>query len=202
MAEEKENPFASKKKKSGGDDSAGSMAVKFGVYLVVFLLFSVAGYATNMVLFAGQTGASPTSPDQANAEMPNGQQDSVPEETLIVEEHGRSEDIKKEDLDYIEFQPIQANLNDERMSRYVQFAVVLAVHKEDKPEIAQEVESKRLILNNWLNIYVSGLELSQVRGRTNLNRLRREIQDYFNQELWPNKSPKIHDVLIKEFIVQ
>ena len=40
------------------------------------------------------------------------------------------------------------------------------------------------------------------RGPASLNRMRREILDAFNQELWPDQKPKIRKVLFKEFAVK
>jgi len=75
-----------------------------------------------------------------------------------------------------------------------------------KPEnfkLATETIEKRLPeLRSRLTVYLSGCTLEDVRGPKNLNRIRREIQDSLNRDLWPGGNPLIEEVFFKEFVVQ
>ena len=105
-------------------------------------------------------------------------------------------------FDYIDLDPITGNLNEPRLARYVRAAVTLAVHKDHAKEAIELVGKKKPELKNWLTVYLAGCSIEDVRGRENLNRLRREVQDSFNEQLWPDRKPVIDHVLFREFAVQ
>ena len=107
--------------------------------------------------------------------------------------------------DYYEFDPIIQNLDEPRLARYVRVTVILELPADDKTalkEIREHLDARRAKLNNWMMIYLAGCSLDEVRGENNLKRLQVEIKEAFNDQLWPDQAPKIHDVLFKDFAVQ
>jgi hypothetical protein len=53
-----------------------------------------------------------------------------------------------------------------------------------------------------MTTYFAGLSLEDVRGSRNLTRIKEEVQDQFNNILFPNTRPYIQRVLFKEFAIQ
>jgi flagellar basal body-associated protein FliL len=68
--------------------------------------------------------------------------------------------------------------------------------------VRSQVDKRLPELKNWLAVYLAGRTLDEVRGAQSLNRVRREICDAFNEQIWPQQPPRIHHVLLKEFAVQ
>jgi len=110
-----------------------------------------------------------------------------------------------EDLEkcvYKDLDAITANLDEPRLARYVHACITLAIAEEEFAAAAPVIDAKMLVLRDWLTVYLASLTLDEVRGPASLNRMRREILDAFNQELWPDQKPKIRKVLFKEFAVK
>ena len=105
-------------------------------------------------------------------------------------------------FEYIEFGAVTVNLDEPRMARYLQALPILAVRKEHKTVVAKLIELKMPELNSWLTVYLHGCTLDDVRGTKNLNRIRRELRDAFNDQLFGNGRPLINHVLFKEFKIQ
>jgi flagellar basal body-associated protein FliL len=59
-----------------------------------------------------------------------------------------------------------------------------------------------MLLRDWLTTYFAGLSLEDVRGSRNLNRIKRDVQDQFNELLFPGTKPFVRQVLFREFAVQ
>jgi flagellar basal body-associated protein FliL len=107
-----------------------------------------------------------------------------------------------EEYGYYDLEPIVANLHDPRRSRYIRATITLATRKGDLSGVQSAVERRSPELKNWLIEYLSGQALDEVGGQKNINRMRREIRDSFNDQLWPNHRPLIHHVLFKQFVIQ
>jgi len=103
---------------------------------------------------------------------------------------------------YKDLEPITVNLDEPRLARYVHATITLAIPEEEFAAAAPAIDAKMLVLRDWLTVYLASLTLDEVRGPASLNRMRREILDAFNQELWPDQKPKIRKVLFKEFAVK
>lgn len=107
--------------------------------------------------------------------------------------------------EYYDFEPIVVNLDEPRLARYVRCSVTLALDNSNKKGAKAAVElldERKPELKNWLTVFMAGCSLEDVRGAKNLNRLQREIQEAFNQQLWPDQKPMIHHILFKDFAVQ
>jgi flagellar basal body-associated protein FliL len=103
---------------------------------------------------------------------------------------------------YLDIEPITINLDEPRLARYVRAAITLAFDAKNEAEVRSQVDKCLPELKNWLAVYLAGRTLDEVRGTQSLNRVRREICDAFNEQIWPQQPPRIHHVLLKEFAVQ
>jgi flagellar basal body-associated protein FliL len=106
---------------------------------------------------------------------------------------------------YHEFPPIIVNPNTPRLERYVRATVVLAVKKGDSKaakHAAARIEEKKPEMISWLTVYLAGCTLEELRGPKNLNRIRREVQEAFNDHLFRDAKPLIDHVLFKEIAIQ
>jgi flagellar basal body-associated protein FliL len=108
-----------------------------------------------------------------------------------------------DEMSYYDFDPIIVTLNEQRMDRFIRSGITLAVKTQDlKSGTLEMLDKRKPEIKSWLNIYLSGCTLDQVRGEKNLNRLRHEIADLLNQKLFGDSRPLIDDVLFREFAVQ
>jgi flagellar basal body-associated protein FliL len=107
-----------------------------------------------------------------------------------------------EKFSYHDLEPIIVNLDEPRLARYVRVSITLAVKADNSKAATEVLDKKKPELKSWLTVYLAGCTLEQVRGANNLNRIRREILDHFNQNLWPEQTPLIDHVLLKEFAIQ
>ncbi len=99
--------------------------------------------------------------------------------------------------------PVVANLDEPGVTRYVRATVILVLSaKLDQAKAETYLETKNLLMIDWLNTYLAGLSLERVRGTNNQTRIKREIREHFNDLIFPNTEPYIEKVLFKEFAVQ
>lgn len=103
---------------------------------------------------------------------------------------------------FVPFGEVVVNLGDARMSRYLRLSITLQVRVSDSEQATADVESRRAILRNWLLGYLSNLQLEDIRGAAGQNRIRREVQNQFNEILSPEGIDVVQDVLFEEFNVQ
>lgn len=103
---------------------------------------------------------------------------------------------------YHELDPITVNLNEPRLARYMRAKITLAMQPGDYDAAKKLIEKKKPELISWLNAYLAGCSLEEVRGTSNQNRMMREIKDAFNERLWPDDRPRIEQVLFTEFTIQ
>jgi len=118
---------------------------------------------------------------------------------------GDQEGSLRDDYEYVEFTPITVNLKEERLARYIRASITLAIRKDGSKAskgARKLIEKKMPELKNWLNIFFSDCTLDDVYGKKKLNRLRREIRDSLNDQLWPSGQSVIDRVLFREFAVQ
>ncbi len=177
MAEDAEKKVAEPLGKKGL-----SPIVKLAVVAVLALV--VIGTSAMVGGFAARSAASPVAQSQPAEESAAGESRSDVQYT------------------YYEMEPIIVNLDEPRLARYIRASVVLAVRGENYKAVTELAEKKKPEMKSWLTVYLAGCTLEDVRGPKNLNRICREVQEAFNQELWPNSKPLIEKVLLKEFAVQ
>ena len=103
---------------------------------------------------------------------------------------------------YISFGTAIVNLNEERLNRYLRVTITFMVKAKDEEVVKTELDTKKAILMNWLNSYLTDKSLEEVRGQAGYTRARREIQDQFNELLFSDGIDRIQEVLFQEFTVQ
>ena len=102
----------------------------------------------------------------------------------------------------VPFGDVVANLDDNRMMRYVRAKFSLAVEKRESQSVQHVIEENKTILKNWLIGYLQNKQIEEVRGTEGFNRVRREIQEQFNQMLFAEGDERIKEILFEEFNVQ
>ena len=102
------------------------------------------------------------------------------------------------------FGDVVANLNEDRMNRYLRLGISLMIEGTPKyeKEFITKMEKEKSVLTSWLFTYLADLGMDDVRGAAGQNRLRREIRNAFNETLFPDGQDRIHDVLFEEFSIQ
>jgi flagellar basal body-associated protein FliL len=124
-------------------------------------------------------------------------------EAVDETEHAEKSSKKHESgMAYVPFGEVVANLDDHRMMRYVRAKFSLSVDTKDSQAVQHLVEENKLVLKNWLIGYLQNKQIEEVRGTVGFNRICREIQDRFNQSLFPDGEDKIKEILFEEFNVQ
>jgi flagellar basal body-associated protein FliL len=187
MAENEKPPADAPAKDAGSkDDSAG----KGGKLMPIILCVVVAIIVTGGAIGARKMLGGGKAPQQAAADQ------AKPEEIIVPEtENGQ--------YSYYEFTPaVVVNANVPRRDRYIRATLILAIPISVFDKVSKQIEDKKPELMSWLTVYLSGLTLEEVGGRDNLDRIRTEIRDRLNEQLWPNSRGVIHHVLFKEFAVQ
>jgi flagellar basal body-associated protein FliL len=172
----------------------------------VILVAAGLGYGAAIMTGSGPASAAAAEPTgAASASSTEGTEKAPPSEGASHSASAEKKDPKakadKGEFTYYDFEPIVVNLDEPRLARYVRVTLTLAVLGENHDTVTALIEKKKPELKNWVTTYFSSCTLDQVRGAANLNRLRREILDAFNQQLWPDQKPLISHVLFKEFAV-
>jgi flagellar basal body-associated protein FliL len=131
---------------------------------------------------------------------PGGGEEELTEEEAELPSSDKKSEVY--DYAYYEFDPLTVNLNVPRANRYIRATVVLAVRSKDSETCIPLFDKRRAELTNWLMTYLAGLTLDEVTGRKNIVRLQREIRDAVNEQLWPDRRPRVEQVLFKDFAIQ
>jgi len=104
---------------------------------------------------------------------------------------------------YFPLEAVIVNLDEPGVSRYLRASITLELSPDWNAEEGMVfLEEKALILRDTLRTYFADLSLEEVRGRRNLDRIKRQIQDMFNEILFPDGKPYVHGIFLKEFAVQ
>lgn len=102
-----------------------------------------------------------------------------------------------------ELDPITANLNEPGSTRMVQVTVVLELAAAmDQTEGEKFLKEKVIHLRDWLGTYLAGMKLIQVKGSSSQSRMKVDIQESFNNKLFPDSKPLVQKVMLKDFIIQ
>ncbi|MHC4726000.1 MAG: flagellar basal body-associated FliL family protein [Planctomycetota bacterium] len=154
------------------------------IIAVVVVFFASAGFTLGRMLAGSSTPQT--------AAFENGQSPGSTE--------GSEDDLQSW---YYHLEPVIANLNVSDVTRYVKASLTLEVSSEvDEKEGAAFLDEKQPVLTNWLTVYLASLGLDDIRGDGNLKHIQAQIQDAFNEKLFPDSKPQIKRILFKEFAVQ
>lgn len=209
---EKEVAEALTAAKGGGQSKSGKMLMLV-ISLGIALLFAGAGFGVSKLMGNTPAQAKAAPAHEAAKEAAAAEEEAPPakeghgkeaKEEKGKEGKGGKEEAKIEqgDFRYIDLDPIIVNLNEPRLARYVRAAITITLKKENEKTAKKVIEANMPKLKNWLTLNLAGRTLEDVRGTKNLNALARDIQDAFNQQLWPDQPPQIEGILFKEFAVQ
>ena len=169
--------MADEEKNEGKAEQKSGSLGKILIWLVVVSMSIVGGFATPLVV------AKLTAPPVEKADGPK-----VPD--------------PDEEVDYIDFDEVVVNLGDSHFSRYLKMKFTLEVPKSQKMEIEQLIETKKAVLMNRIINHISEIKIEDLKGTFGVNRLRREMHDYFNEILFDDGVERIKDVLFRELHVQ
>lgn len=103
---------------------------------------------------------------------------------------------------FVAFGDVIVNLAEKELTRYLRVKIMLVVDIKEEKNITELLAKNKIVLKSWLIGYLSDRALTEVSGAAGINRLRREIEDQFNNLLFPDGGRKIKDVLFEEFVVQ
>lgn len=102
-----------------------------------------------------------------------------------------------------EFDPVLANLDEPGVTRYVRVTIILEMSSElDEVKGRLFMETKKMLVRDWLTTYLAGLSLEDVRGTRNLNQIKKDILQQCNELLFPKSQPFVKGIFFKEFAVQ
>lgn len=108
----------------------------------------------------------------------------------------------QEEVEFIPFDEVTVNLEAERFARYLRLNFSLQVAKSQRAEIEAQVKAKSVIFKNWIQVHIAEKSMDDLKGISGRNRVRRELQDFFNEVLFDDGIERIQDVLFNEFHVQ
>jgi len=163
--------------------SAGAGKGNLLVMLLVVLMSVAGGVLTPFVvsqLNAGQTDS--------------GKQEETKEKAAVPD--------PEEEVEYIPFGEVTVNLDEARFSRFLKIDFSLQVPKSQRVEIEAEVKAKDVVFKNWLQVHLAEKSTEDLQGTFGRNKVRREMQDYFNEVLFEDGIERVQDVLFNEFFVQ
>ncbi len=163
--------------------------------VVVVAFCAGAGFGLGR-LFAGYVKDKPAATSQPGTAGPNqaeGIKSDVPDLT--------GKDSQKNW--YYDLDPVVANLDEPGVTRYIRIALTLQINSDvDQKKGSAFLDEKKLLLTNWITIYLAGLSIEDTRGDKNLKRLQSQMCDVFNEKLFPDAKPQIRSVLFREIAIQ
>jgi len=185
MADENEQQLTDAIVGDGDDRAAGTGggAMLWIVVAVVMVLGAGGGFLAGRILNAGPATADAGEPTPA-------------------EEPADRTPAKEGELAYFPIPSVTINLNEQRLNRHVKATISLGVDAANADEVQSVLDKRMAEVTDWLNIYLSGCTLEDVRGPKNLRRIQREISEALNSRFWGEQKPKIEKVLLTEWHVQ
>ncbi len=102
----------------------------------------------------------------------------------------------------VPFGDVAVNLAEGRMMRYLRVKIVIQVQAADLADFNKRLDKRKPILKDWLIAHLSGKSLKDVGGSASVKRIQREIQERFEEVLFPEGESKPFEVLFEEFVVQ
>ena len=184
----------------GGGGGKGKLIIRLAILVVLAVAGGIGGH-----LFSRMGGAPAESEaaalangEQGDSEQADGEQTEEPEYKRPSKRES-PEDIVGE---YYPIPTILANLRDPRLRRHVSADLVLVIRKDDFRDASTLIETRMPDLRNIVIHYIADLKVEDMRGASSLNRICRELQDSFNDRLWPKQRPQIVRVQYDKWIVQ
>ena len=175
-------------------ETSGSGILQWIIMAVVVFVCAGAGFGLGR-LFAGYGQPQSPLPSQQTEPAP------IPPAQKTVED--APAENSKGIWYYNDLEPVAANLNVPNATRYVRVTLTLELSSDLAEEQGRKLlDAKKPALKNRLTLYLASLSIEDCTGTKNLMRIRSEILDAFNQELFPDSKPQIRKVYLKEFVIQ
>ena len=102
----------------------------------------------------------------------------------------------------VSFGDVAVNLAEGRMGRYLRVKIVIQIQAAEQADFNKRLDKRKPILRDWLIAHLSGKMLKDVSGSASVKRIQREIQERFEEVLYPEGEAKPFEVLFEEFVVQ
>lgn len=191
MAKEEVKKDQEKEQKDEKASSGGGFnLITWIILLAVVIAGSTGGFALSQLI----GGQPPVLPENEQAK---------PEEEPTIDDILKAEQEGDTPWLYETLEPVLANLDEPGVTRYVRVTVTLEMSPAlDKEKGMAFMADKNMLLRDWMTTYFAGLSLEDVRGSRNLTRIKKEVEDQFNEILFPSSQPYVQKVLFKEFAVQ
>ena len=104
---------------------------------------------------------------------------------------------------FIPFGTAVVNLAEEKLNRYMKVTISLQVSRESAEAVERLILTERTaVFKDWIITCLSDKEINDVKGATNINRLRREVASGFNVILAQYGKDRIEAVFFEELNVQ
>ena len=175
-------------------ETSGSGILQWIIMAVVVFVCAGAGFGLGR-LFAGYGQPQSPLPSQQTEPAP------IPPAQKTVED--APAENSKGIWYYNDLEPVAANLNVPNATRYVRVTLTLELSSDLAEEQGRKLlDAKKPALKNRLTLYLASLSIEDCTGTKNLMRIRSEILDAFNQELFPDSKPQIRKIYLKEFVIQ
>ena len=196
MAKEKETTTAEKKQDQKSEQpQAETSSSASGLPLYTWLILGAVTLAGSTGGFALSQLIGGTTPTDSEVIDEGVDQDKAID-AMLAEQVDQSPWVE-------EFEPVLANLDEPGVTRYVRVTITLEMSSElDEIKGREFLETKKMLVRDWLTTYLAGLSLEDVRGSRNLNRIKKDVLQQCNQLLFPEGQPFVKRIFFKEFAVQ
>jgi flagellar basal body-associated protein FliL len=102
----------------------------------------------------------------------------------------------------VPFGDVVVNLAEERMTRYLRLKVAVLVDAESEKDVTEKLTKQKAAVKSKLIAHLAGKSLKDVSGSVGVNRLQREVLEWFEDVLYPDGGSHIRAVLFEEYVVQ
>ena len=180
------------KKEGGGGGKAGSGSFGLIAWLVVVCV-SLAGMVGGFALA------------QLMAASAEGEVVEEPKENLTKESYNElyTETPQEAKSWAYDLEPIVGNLDEAGSMRFLRVAISIEMSPElDSTKSIGYLDERKAVMKDFVTTYVAGLSLEKVKGSSNLNRIKKELRDGFNEQLFPESKPLVQRVFLREFAIQ
>jgi len=99
-------------------------------------------------------------------------------------------------------EPVIASLDEPGVTRMIRVTVILEIAPDlDQITGKEFLMEKTVYMRDWLQTYLCGLNLDQVRGSTNQARIKVDIKENFNEILFPDSKGLVNRVMLRDFAI-
>jgi flagellar basal body-associated protein FliL len=121
-------------------------------------------------------------------------------EATPAEQEGNGKHDPKHAL--VSFDSVVVNVADGRYTRYLRVKIALVVDAKEEKNVKEALEKEKPFLQTWVLGFLQDRTMEQLHGSAGMNRVRREIRDEFNHQLFGDGPEKIKDILLPEYNFQ